>query len=122
MPLILVIDDEAQIRKMLKKLLESSGYDVIIAADGKEGVRIFHEKPADLIITDIIMPEKEGLEIISDLRKENPEIKVIAMSGGGKYVNSELCLRVAEGLGAKYVFPKPVKKNELLGAVRELLA
>ncbi|MDM8522256.1 response regulator [Desulfococcaceae bacterium HSG8] len=122
MPLILVIDDDPQIREVLKKLLETSGYDVVAAADGGEGVKLFYEKSPDLIITDIIMPEKEGIEIIRDLKKKNPEIKIIAMSGGGKYVDSDMCLTVAKKLGAKYVFSKPVKKKELIEAIRELLS
>jgi len=81
---ILIIDDEATIRDLLVKILEREGYKTITAADGKEGIRIFRENPADLIITDLIMPEKEGIETIMELRRDFRDVKVIAMSGGGK--------------------------------------
>jgi len=81
---ILVIDDESQLRAMLKKFLEMEGYEVITASNGKEGLHLFSEDPADLVITDLIMPDKEGIETIKELKASNPKTKVIAMSGGGK--------------------------------------
>jgi len=80
---ILIIDDEAQIRSMIRLILEREGYVVMEAPDGTEGIRQFREKPTDLIITDIIMPNKDGIGMIIELKKEFPGVKIIAMSGGG---------------------------------------
>jgi YesN/AraC family two-component response regulator len=117
---ILIIDDEQPIRLMLRKLFESEGYTVTEASDGIEGIKCYHENPADLIITDIIMPEKEGLETIIALKKENPDVKIIVMSGGGKH-KQDVYLDMAKKLGAKQTFKKPIRKEELLRAVKELI-
>ena len=100
---ILIIDDEPQIRMMLKMMLESEGYTVAEACDGNEGIQRHKETPADLIITDIIMPGKEGIETIIALRKNDPSIKIIAMSGGGRN-NPEGYLKSAKLLGAEETF------------------
>ena len=81
---ILIIDDEPTILLMLKKMLERSGYVVDMAINGKEGMELFAKFPADLIITDIVMPEKEGLETIREIKKDHPHVKIIAISGGGR--------------------------------------
>ena len=117
---ILIIDDEPQIRLVMRKMLESEGYTVTDAADGKEGLESYQENPPDLVITDLIMPGKEGIETIRELKEKNPEVKIIAMSGGGKN-NPEDYLRLAKVLGAIYTFDKPVRKDELLKAVKDLL-
>ncbi|MFA6009338.1 MAG: response regulator [Desulfobacteraceae bacterium] len=115
---ILVIDDESPIRLMLRMLLESEGYTVTEACDGTEGIKCYRENPADLIITDIIMPEKEGIETIMTLRKENPSIKIIAMSGGGKN-NADGYLKTAKLLGALETLKKPIRKDVLLAVIRK---
>jgi len=120
MPLILVIDDEVQIRALLREMLERAGYEVMDAPDGEEGIRLYRENPADLVITDIIMPKKEGLETIVDLRAEFPEVKIIAISGGGT-IGPDSYLQIAEGFGAIRIFTKPFKMEELLAAIQELL-
>lgn len=117
---ILVIDDERQVRAMLRLALERTGYAVVEASDGKEGIRLYREKLCDLIITDLIMPEKEGIEIIRELKQEFPDIKIIAMSGGG-LVSPDNYLYIAGKLGARRTFAKPVDRGELLNAVEELL-
>lgn len=117
---VLIIDDEDQAREMLRQWLERSGYEVAEAENGDVGVRLFRENPADLIITDILMPEKEGLETIIDLRREKPDVKIIAISGGGKYCSQDY-LEVAEKFGANHSFAKPVDLHELLECIRELL-
>ncbi|MBW2064289.1 MAG: response regulator [Deltaproteobacteria bacterium] len=117
---ILVIEDDPKIRKVLRKLLEREGHDVEEASDGLEGLRLYRKKPADLVITDIIMPRKEGLETILDLRREFPDVKIIAISGGGR-LGPHLYLEVAEGFGAFRVFSKPFDLEELQGAILELL-
>jgi DNA-binding NtrC family response regulator len=117
---ILIIDDEATIRDLLVKILEREGYKTITAADGKEGIRIFRENPADLIITDLIMPEKEGIETIMELRRDFRDVKVIAMSGGGK-IEPETYLQIAKTIGVIETFAKPFDRKEVLKTVQELL-
>jgi len=119
MDTILIIDDDNQFRAMLRQMLEREGYKVVDAPDGKEGIRIYRVKPTDLIITDIIMPEKEGIETIMELRREFPDVKIIAISGGGHLGPAEY-LKIAKGLGAQYTLSKPFEREELLEAVREL--
>ena len=120
MAYILIIDDDNQFRAMLREMLERSGYEVVEASDGKEGLRLYREKATDLIITDIIMPEKEGIEVIMELQRDFPDVKIIAMSGGGQ-LDPGLYLSMAKSFGAQYTFDKPVERQELLKAVRELL-
>ena len=117
---IIVIDDEPYILLMLKKMLEKEGFEVEMATNGIEGSELYEKEPADLIITDIVMPEKEGLETIMDLRIKNPELKIIAISGGGR-VDSREYLKSTQLLGADRTFQKPFKKDEIIKAVRELL-
>ena len=117
---ILVIDDDDQVRSMLKTLLEKEGYTVQGACDGKEGLKIYQEHEFDLVITDIIMPEKEGIETIRELRQYNPDVNIIAVSGGGA-IEADKYLLLAKGLGVRYTFEKPFRRNDLLAAVRELL-
>ena len=117
---ILIIGEDSQTSNMLRKILEPKGYEVFVASDGNEGIRLYREAPTDLIITDIIIQEKEGLESIVELRKDFPEVKIVAISGGSQFV-SKLSLSLAEGFGADYTFTKPVAGEELLNAVEELL-
>lgn len=117
---ILVIDDDAQVRVMLRWLLEGAGYEVVDAPDGQEGVRLFRQQPADLVITDIFMPEKDGLEVIQELTRDFPEVKIIAISGGGQTGKVDL-LPHAEAFGALRTFQKPLDLRKLLNAVKELL-
>jgi CheY-like chemotaxis protein len=120
MALILIIDDDNQFRAMLREMLERAGYEVVDAPDGKEGIKLYREKAADLIITDIVMPEKEGIETIMELRRDFPDVKIIAISGGGR-LDSGQYLIMAKSLGALYTFTKPVEREKLLQAVEELL-
>ena len=117
---ILIIDDEAPIRSMIRLILERAGYAVAEASDGVEGIRCFREAPADLIITDLIMPNKDGIGMIIELKKEFPTVRIIAMSGGGLN-RPEGYLRGAQKLGAAYTLSKPINRNELLRAVKDTL-
>jgi YesN/AraC family two-component response regulator len=101
-------------------ILEREGHEVMDAPDGKVGIELYRKEPADVVITDIIMPDKEGLETIMDLRREYPEVKVIAISGGGR-VKSGDYLHMAAKFGAQLTLTKPFEQEELLEAVRELL-
>lgn len=118
-PVILLIDDEVAFRSVLKQVLLNAGYDVVEASNGAEGIRYFYEKPADMIITDIIMPEKEGIETIIELKKAYPDVKLIAMSGGGWY-GTEIDFDMAKKLGA-HTLNKPFALQELLDVVCELM-
>ncbi len=118
-PVILLIDDEKPFRNVLKQVLSKAGYDVVEAANGAEGINRFYEKRADVIITDVIMPEKEGIETIIELKKVYPEVKLIAMSGGGWY-GTDIDFDMARKLGAR-TLDKPFALHELLDAVAELL-
>ena len=120
MALILIIDDDDLFRAMLRQMLETEGYEVVDAPDGKEGTRLYRAKPTDLIITDIVMPDKEGIEIIRELRGDFSEVKVIGISGKG-CVGPDNSLKIAKRLGAQFTFEKPFQRKELLEAVRESL-
>ena len=120
MALILIIDDEPQIRSMLKLMLERDGYDVAEAPDGIEGIRVYRQKPADLVITDLIMPNKDGIGMIIDLKKEFPNVKIIAMSGGGLN-KPEGYLKGAKKLGAACTLTKPIDRDEMLRTIKDVL-
>src|SRR5713101_6862693 len=117
---ILLIDDDALARDMLRQMLERAGYDVVDAASGREGLQQYQASAIDLIITDILMPDQDGLETIQELRRLAPEAKIIAISGGGQTGLLDL-LPVAEKLGAQCTLRKPLRRQELLEAVRQLL-
>jgi YesN/AraC family two-component response regulator len=120
MALILIIDDEPQIRSMLKLMLERDGHEVAEAPDGVEGIKIHRQNPADLIITDLIMPNKDGIGMIIELKKEYPNVKIIAMSGGGLN-KPEGYLKGAKKLGAACTLTKPIDRDELLKAIKDVL-
>ena len=105
---------------MVQQMLETEGYEVLAASNGKEGIRIYRENPTDLIIADIIMPEKEGIEMIMDLKKDFPNVKIIAIFGGGQ-IDAEKYFHTAKLLGAKFTFAKPFERKELLDAVKEMV-
>jgi DNA-binding NtrC family response regulator len=117
---ILIIDDDDKLRTTLRSLLENAGYTVDEAEDGAQGLARFRENSADLVITDIVMPEREGLGTIMELKREAPKLKIIAMSGGGKFTPNGY-LRMAEKLGAVQTIAKPFTKDLVLSAVKEVL-
>ena len=116
---VLIIDDEDQFRSMLRQFLESSGYEVVEAVNGDEGVGLFFEKPADIVISDIIMPEKEGIETVMEIKRQFPDAKVIVVSGGGWY-GPDLDFDMAEKLGA-LTLKKPFELQELSETIQKLL-
>ena len=113
---ILVIDDEEDIRNMLRHMLESANHQVDVASDGQRGIECYRETPADLIITDIVMPGKDGLETIRELRRSDPEVRIIAMAGYG-----EESLPRARELGASHTVHKPFQIEDFLQVVERLL-
>ena len=119
---ILLIDDDDQFRTLLRKMLEKAGYDDIEEAnDGRIGVKLFRQRSFDLVITDIIMPDKEGIETIIELTDDYPQIKIIAMSGGGR-IGPQDYLETAKRLGASRTLAKPFNYSELIDTVHELLS
>ncbi|MCP4135936.1 MAG: response regulator [bacterium] len=117
---ILVIDDDSKFRKMFRQMLEKAGYEIQEAENGGEGIKIYVEDPADLVITDIFMPEKEGIETIFELKRDYPGIKVIAISGGGKTGDFRF-LEYTKEFGVTEIFSKPFEKNVILGKIEEIL-
>jgi DNA-binding response OmpR family regulator len=121
MAAILVIDDDEIMNDMLVQLLTDAGYDVDSARDGLQGMKRIDARQYDLIITDIVMPEKEGIETIMEIRKRHKTVPIIAISGGGK-LGPQQYLHMAQQFGADYAFPKPFNNEHFLGAVRECLS
>jgi YesN/AraC family two-component response regulator len=102
-------------------MLTKAGYDVLDAANGKVGLAMFRENEVDLVITDLIMPEKEGIEMIMELKSDFPDVKIIAMSGGAQ-MGPDGYLQLADALGAQRTLKKPISREDLLGAIEEILA
>jgi len=117
---ILIVDDDEKFRKMFRQMLERAGHEVIEAHDGEVGTKLYREDPADLIILDIFMPEKEGIETIIELKRDFPDVKIIAISAGGRMERLDY-LNKAKTLGALKSFAKPFDRQEMLEAIRELL-
>jgi CheY-like chemotaxis protein len=120
MPRILVIDDEASFRSLLRQILERAGYEVLDAPDGLTGLKLYRENLIDLAIIDLSMPEVTGIDLIQQLRKQFPDAKIIAISGGGPKGDFDL-LPAARVLGAQRAFLKPFNHQELLAAIKELI-
>jgi DNA-binding response OmpR family regulator len=118
---ILVIDDDGMVRNMVGKILRGEGHEVVTAEDGKHGMIAFRKERPELVVTDIVMPEQEGIETIVAIRRHSPATKIIAMSGAGKIGNTDL-LRMAQLLGADDVVAKPFRARDLLARVRALIA
>lgn len=119
MATILVIDDQAPIRTLLRQALEGAGHQVLEASNGRAGLELYREEPADLVITDIDMPEMNGLEMMLELTRNFLNVKVIAISGGAEGSN---VLNLAKLLGARQTFQKPLDLKTLLTAVQYDLA
>jgi two-component system chemotaxis response regulator CheY len=115
---ILVIDDDAIVRKTIVQLLEDDGYqDQVSADDGRRGMALFRNAQPDLVISDVIMPEQEGIQTISEMRKAKPDAKIIVMSGGGRMGNADF-LKIALALGAIDAIPKPFDPDKLSTIVK----
>jgi DNA-binding response OmpR family regulator len=120
MPGILLIEDELELREMLRLSLIRKRYKVFEADNGREAINKFKPSLTDLVITDIIMPEEDGLKVIMKLRELKPSIKIIAISGGGK-AGPGSYLNMAKTLGADAIYSKPFSVNELLARIDQLL-
>lgn len=120
MTAILVIDDDAAVREVVSEMLKLEGYDVTIAANGREAIRLLDARGFDLVITDLIMPEKEGIETIAEIRRTHARLPILAISGGGRIGPSDY-LETARYLGADATLAKPFARQELLTTVDSLL-
>lgn len=116
---ILIIDDDTIFRTGLVKILRMEDYDVLEASDGQEGIDVFKKQQPDLVITDILMPNKEGIETIIEMKDSNPDQKILAMSGGGRG-NPQEYLEFAKDFGAEMILKKPFKIDELLQIIRSM--
>lgn len=119
---VLVIDDDAVSRCAMAMFLEDAGHEVREASDGLEGLDAFRKAPADVVVTDVLMPGMDGLEMIMALWRDYPDVKVIAISAGDKIIPMDMCLDHARIFGALRTFTKPVDRSGLLEAVNELAA
>ena len=121
MPKVLIIDDEKDIRSVLKDMLGMSGYDVDTAEDGRKAKELYDKTDYDVVITDIIMPEQDGFEVILDYRNKNQLDRIIAISGGGR-TSSEDYLNIASHFGVSSIFSKPPDDEDLIAKVDEIVA
>ncbi|MBF0179120.1 MAG: response regulator [Magnetococcales bacterium] len=118
---ILVIDDDISIRALLREILEEEGHVVEEANDGRAGLRQFRKQRPDLVMTDILMPEKDGVELIMELKELSAQIPILAMSGGGRGLDAAFNLRMAQDFGANRVLVKPFSRSQALELVQEIL-
>jgi CheY-like chemotaxis protein len=127
---IILVDDEPDIRDSVQRILEQAGYEVRVAASGSEGIAEYRRLPADLLITDMIMPNGHGLDVIRELRKDYPALCILAISGGGNFgaqsyqtgaISTAAYLAAATAAGAKVALTKPFTREKLLASVLEVL-
>lgn len=130
MPTVLVIDDEPDVRDSIQQVLGRVGFSVTTADNGAIGVRDFFERPVDVVIVDIIMPQSNGIEVIKKIRAQFPGARILAISGGGNFaslgykpgaITTEAYLTSATQSGADAVMPKPFRRHELIALVRSLV-
>jgi len=118
---ILLIEDDEQFQKFVNELLEVEGFNVILANDGNEGVQMIEEHNPDLIITDLLMPHKDGVRLITETRVSHPHIPIIAMSGGSSFF-SPAFLEAADTLGATHTIDKPFEEEQLIELIKKCLS
>ena len=117
---LLIIDDDHLIRETLSDIFADSGHVVRVAPDGEVALTLFEDSAADLVIVDILMPKKEGIETIRELRVKSPAVKIIAISGRGRSAKADF-LQMAKSLGADQILPKPFTPKQILATADELL-
>ncbi len=114
---VLIIDDDIAVRKFVTDLLIARGYKVISAVNGIEGLKIIQKEKVDIVVSDLIMPEKEGIETIKEIKSSNPEIKIVAMSGS---IYKDTFLKAAKGIGAHEIVHKPFRNDEIIEAIENV--
>lgn len=120
MPGVLIVEDDNELREMLKMSLLRRNFTVLEAENGKAAITHFKPLLTDLVVTDLIMPEEDGLKVVIKLRELKPSIKIIAISGGGK-VGPGSYLNMAKALGADAIYSKPFSINDLIAKIEQLL-
>lgn len=118
---ILVADDVDEVRDLLQSCLTKAGHSVACATTGVGALKMLRERPFDLLITDVIMPDGDGLSVIMGIKQSKLPVRILAISGGGKYFNAESCVHVAEGLGAHAALFKPFVPQTLFGAIERAM-
>ncbi len=122
MKTIMIIDDEPLVRDMLSQMMEREGYNVISAENGRTAYEMLQLAPMpDLIITDLIMPEMDGIELIREIRKKDNSVGIIALSGGSRHIDATTNLDIADCVGANLVISKPVERSTILEKISSLL-
>ncbi|HEY0051967.1 MAG TPA: response regulator [Caulobacteraceae bacterium] len=121
MAVILIVDDDPTVRMIATELLRSSNHAVIEAEDGDEALRILKSVPVDLVVLDMLMPNKDGLETLMELRKTGPQVRILAISSGGR-MDGDGLLRIASAMGADDVMSKPLRADKFDAKINELLA
>ncbi len=119
---ILIVDDEAHMRLLVSSMLKTDKYELLTAENGDAAVEMLQKENVDLLITDLVMPMKNGIDLIMELKHTHPKLKIIAMSGGGGINGRFDYLPIAKLIGAENILRKPFKREELSGAVMDLLA
>jgi CheY-like chemotaxis protein len=117
---ILVVDDEPLLREFVQQILARAGHSVTCAEDGRQASEILTRRAFDLVVTDLLMPERDGIELIDELRRQYPTVRILAMSGGGR-IGRDQYLRIARGFGAHGLLEKPFNHKQLLAAVDHAL-
>jgi CheY-like chemotaxis protein len=120
LPKILLIDDDDLVRYAMVRILARDEYQIVCASNGREGVAALEKEPFDLVITDILMPDQEGIETIRAIRRLSPAVPIIAISGGGRFSGADY-LAIAEKFGASKTLPKPFEPATLLSSVQQCL-
>ena len=118
---ILLVDDDLAFRQPLAGILEREGFAVQTAANGTEAMALYRQRPADLLILELILPMQDGLEVLGELRRTEPGLRIIVMSGGGRFVSPGHLLRMAEYLEADATLAKPFSRDEIQLAIARLL-
>lgn len=118
---ILAVDDEEGIRLLLRQWLSRAGHRVELAANGAEAMRLLHSVHFDLVITDVVMPDGDGLELIAEFKKSQAAARILAISGGGRYLQGSDCLKIARGLGAHAVVMKPFNRQQLVAGIEQAM-
>ena len=120
MPRVLVIDDEPLLRSTVVTILTRAGFSVEEASDGAVGIAMVHKNPPDVVITDIFMPNRDGIEVVMELKRSYPRTKIIAITGGVQQSRREIA-SAAKSLGAHHILQKPFEREALLEAVIAVL-
>jgi CheY-like chemotaxis protein len=119
---VLVVDDDDALRGIVSTLLKTEGYSPVGVTNGQEGLEALKRQPVDVILTDILMPQKDGLEFIEEVRERLPFVPIVAFSGGGHWLKQEYCMKAAKSLGANVVIRKPFDRQALLDAIDEAIS